>query len=154
VTDQTFARNRILVIGVTAAVLCLSWAYAPYVDKGPVLCVSHGLMGLPCPACGLTHAFCELAHGRPASAAAHNAVAFPLAALFVVALPTAALELALGRRFAFYRFLYSTRLACVLGGALAVYHLARVGIWLLDGRLYANYIATSWTYTLVHRLFG
>ena len=111
-------------------------------------------MGLPCPACGLTRAFCDLSHAHVASAASHNAVAFPLALLFLVALPTAVVELALGRRLTFYRFMFSTRLAWVLGGALALYHVGRTAVMYLDGRLYTDYVATSWTHHLWRHLFG
>jgi hypothetical protein len=153
-SDDKFVRNRTLVILVTAGVFAASWLYAPYVGRGPVICFSHGLLGLPCPACGLTRAFCELAHGRFAAAAEHNAIAFPLFALFLVALPTAGVELALGRRLAFYRFMYSTRLAWILGGALILYHVGRTAVWYLDGRLYADYVTTSWTFSLWQRLFS
>ena len=80
-------------------------------------------------------------------------MAFPLFALFLAALPTAGVELALGRRLAFYQFMYSTRLAWILGGALVVYHLARTTVWWLDGRLYTDYITTSWTWPLLRRFF-
>ena len=149
-----FVRHRVLVILGTAAVLLGAWFYAPYVEHGPVVCLSHGLVGLPCPACGLTHGFCELAHGRPASAAAHNALTFPLAALFVAALLVAPVELLLKRRLSFYRFLYSTPLALVVGGIVVVYHLSRVAVFAYDGRLFTDYLATSWTYTLFHHFFG
>lgn len=153
-SEDKFVRNRTLVILASATVLVGAWFYAPYVDRGPVVCPSHALVGLPCPACGLTHGFCELAHGRPASAAAHNALTFPLAALFIVALVVAPVELILKRRLTFYRFMYSTRVAFILGGAFALYHLARVTVYLCDGRLFTDYIATSWTYGLFHRFFG
>ncbi len=152
--NNAFARNRRLVLLLSAGILAASWAYAPYVDRGPVVCILHGIAGLPCPACGLTHAFCELAHGRLVSAAAYNAVALPLFLLFLVAVPTAAAELMIGRRLDFYRFMYSTRFAYAAGAALAVYHVARTGVWLLSGRLYTDYITTSWTYHLWRYVFG
>jgi hypothetical protein len=141
-----FVRNRWLVLLLTSGILIASWGYAPHVDRGPVVCLMHGLVGLPCPACGLTHAFCDLMHGRLASAAAHNAVAFPLLLLFILAIPTAAAELLLGRRLTYYDFLYSSRLAYAAGAALIVYHVARSTIWFFDGRLYTDYFATSWLY--------
>ena len=153
-SNDTFSRHRILVILVAAGVLVASWVYAPYVNRGPVICVLHGVAGLPCPACGLTHAFCELAHGRLASAAAHNAVAIPLFLLFLVALPTAIVELALRRRLNFYSFMYSTRVAYILGGTLTLYHVGRTVAWLCNGRLFTDYVATSWTYQLWRHFFG
>lgn len=152
--NDAFIRNRRLVLLLSAGVLAASWAYAPYVDRGPVVCLLHGLVGLPCPACGLTHAFCELAHGRLASAAAYNAFAFPLFLLFLAALPTAAGELMIGRRLSYYRFMHSKRLAYAAGAALALYHIARTGAWLISGRLYTDYITTSWTYYVWRHVFG
>ena len=152
--EDKFVRNRTLVIACSAAVLIASWFYAPYVNHGPVVCPLHGVMGLPCPACGLTHAFCELAHGQMAEAAAHNAIAFPLAGLFLAALIVAPVELVLRRRLSFYRWLYSTRVAWVVGGMLIVYHLGRTAVFCLDGRLFTDYVATSWTYGLIHHFFG
>ena len=152
--SDAFVRNRRLVLLLAAGVLVASWAYAPYVDRGPVVCMLHGITGLPCPACGLTHAFCDLAHGRLASAAAHNAFAFPLFLFFLVAIPTAVVELALGRRLTYYKFIYSMRLAYAMGAALALYHMARIGVWFFSGRLYTDYFATSWTYHLWRHVFG
>jgi hypothetical protein len=150
---NTFVRHRVLVIVVTAAVLAASWVYAPYAERGPVLCASHGLVGIPCPACGLTRAFCSLAHGRFGEAAARNAVSFPLAALMLAALPTATLELGRGRAFTFYRFVYSLKVAWVVAWVLTAYHLGRLAVWAVDGRLYSDYITTSWTWPLFRRLF-
>ncbi len=152
--NDAFVCNRRLVILLSAGVLAASWVYAPYVDRGPVVCMLHGIVGLPCPACGLTHAFCDLAHGRLASAAVHNAFVFPLFLIFLVAVPTAAVELMIGRRLNYYRFMYSTRVAYAAGTALVLYHLARTGVWLLSGRLYSDYITTSWTYHLWRHVSG
>ncbi len=146
--DKRFARNRALVILVTAGVFIAAWFYAPFVERGPVVCPSRALVGLPCPACGLTHAFCDLAHGRVSAAAGHNALAFPLAALFAVALPVAALELRRGKPFAFYGFLYSMRLAWSVGAIVLVYHLTRVAFMVTSGRLMTDYVMTSWPYHL------
>ena len=149
-----FVRNRWLVLLVASGVLIASWGYAPYAERGPVLCLMHGVVGLPCPACGLTRAFCDLAHGRLADAAAQNAVAFPLFLLFLIAIPTAGVELVIRRRFTFYCFLYSVKLAYVIGALLVLYHLTRTTIWFIDGRLYADYFTTSWTYQLWMHLFN
>ena len=152
--ENPFIRHRVLVMLVTGAVLVASCLYGPYVDRGPVVCLSHGLFGIPCPACGLTHAFCDLAHGQLVSAAAHNLVAFPLAVLFILAFVLAPVELLLGRRLTFYRFLYSTRLAFVVGGVLAVYHVTRTVVYCFDGRLFTDYVASSWTYGLFRHFLG
>ena len=146
--DNRFVRNRALVILVTAGVFVAAWLYAPFVERGPVVCLSRALAGLPCPACGLTHAFCDLTRGRLSAAAAHNALAFPLAALFAVALPVAALELRRGKPFAFYGFLYSTRVAWGVAAVVLVYHLTRFAVLVQSGRLLTDYVMTSWPYHL------
>lgn len=153
-SNDTFSRNRILVMLVVAGVLVASWVYAPYVDRGPVICVLHGVAGLPCPSCGLTRAFCDLVHGRLASAVAHNAVALPLFLLFLAALPTSIVELIFRRRLNFYCFMYSTRIAYVLGGTLTLYHVGRTVAWFFSGRLFSDYVANAWTYKLWQHFFG
>lgn len=147
--DRRFVRHRALVILVTAGVFVAAWFYAPFVERGPVVCPSRALLGLPCPACGLTHAFCDLTHGRLSDAAADNALAFPLAALFAVALPVAALELRRGKPFAFYGFLYSMRVAWGFAAVVLVYHLTRVAFMVHSGRLMTDYVMASWPYHLL-----
>jgi hypothetical protein len=46
-----------------------------------VLCPFKALTGLPCPGCGMTHAFLALGRLDPAGAWAANPLVFPLAAL-------------------------------------------------------------------------
>ncbi len=152
--DGHFIRNRTLVILVSAAVFVGAWFYAPCVDRGPVVCPLHGLVGIPCPGCGLTHAFCDLVNGRLSAAAAHNAMSFLLAALFAAALPVAAVELARRKPFAFYRFLYSTRMAWGLAGVVVVYYLGHFVVLIASGRLMTDYVMTSWTWPILHRIFS
>ncbi|HEY3411631.1 MAG TPA: DUF2752 domain-containing protein [Armatimonadota bacterium] len=45
---------------------------------GVTLCPFRGLTGLPCPGCGMTHAFVALAHGNIAAAWHYNALSLPL----------------------------------------------------------------------------
>jgi hypothetical protein len=47
----------------------------------PYTCPSRALLGLPCPTCGMTHAFVALAHGDLAAAVAANPAGALLAGL-------------------------------------------------------------------------
>jgi hypothetical protein len=149
-SDRNFARNRILVILAAIAVLAGSYAYAPMVHQGPVICPLHGVVGLPCPSCGLTRAFCALAHLEIWQAIHYNALSLPLFLAFVVAPPVALYECLAGRRSRLHAALFSTPTAYVLGAVVVAYHLTRTGVWLLDGTLCRDYLTTSWTYVLLH----
>lgn len=75
--DQTWAGAAGL--GLTA----LALAASPWLAGGPLACPFHWLTGLPCPLCGLTHAWAALAQGDLAGAVAHHPLgpALALAAL-------------------------------------------------------------------------
>ena len=51
----------------------------------PSTCFFHRVTGLPCCMCGMTHAFCALAHGH-----IHDAIAFHLASVPLAAMVAAA----------------------------------------------------------------
>lgn len=61
-------RSRALRIAIWASTLPAGLAacffYYPYAFTGPVLCPMHLLLGLPCPGCGMTRAFCLATHGH------------------------------------------------------------------------------------------
>ncbi len=148
--DARFARNRAAVISVCTATLVLSYVWAPHVHSGPVICPLHGLVGLPCPACGLTMAFCALATRNVMEALRQNALSLPLFLLFIAAPPVSIYELWRRRRCAFYSFLFSKRVAYAAGGAVIAYHLARCAWMLHTGSLVEDYLKTSWTYAWLH----
>lgn len=141
-------RLKVIVVCVGALVFCYFWA--PYVHHGLVVCPLHGLLGLPCPACGLTRAFCALTHGNVAEALRQNALSLPLFGLFLVAPFVATYELLRRRRCTFYAFLYSMRVAYVAGTIVAVYAVGRVVYLIWAGLLFDEYIKTSWTWWLFH----
>lgn len=45
---------------------------------GVILCPFRAVLGLPCPSCGMTHAFVALGHGDLAAAWHYNALSAPL----------------------------------------------------------------------------
>lgn len=57
------------------ALLAASFFYYPYAFTGPVLCPMALVLGLPCPGCGLTRAFCLMTHGQFAEALRYHALA-------------------------------------------------------------------------------
>jgi Protein of unknown function (DUF2752) len=146
-----FARDRVLVLGVSLFTFVAARAYADHAEHGPILCPLRGLVGLPCPGCGLTRAFCALSQGDLGSALAFNAFALPLALLMLGASAVALAELTRARAFGFYRpYLYSATLGRSLAAGVIVYHLGRLAYWAYDGTLVRDYLHASWTY----RVFG
>jgi CheY-like chemotaxis protein len=146
-----FVKHRALTIAATVGVWVLAWLWAPHVSGGPVICPLHGLLGLPCVGCGLTRAMCELTRFHFLAALQLNALSIPVALLFLAAPAVGAVELALGRRLHFYRFLFSMRVAYVTAFVVAGYHLVRCGAMVWTGTLFPEYVQTSWTYQLISR---
>ena len=63
----------------------------------PTSCPFKLVTGMPCGACGLTHAFCALAHAELAQAVDFNIAVVPLACATVVATALAAYQVASNR---------------------------------------------------------
>lgn len=90
------------------------------------LCPFHAWSGLPCPGCGLTHAFRAIAQGEFAAAWSFNPFGFPLFALALLLAaaplwtrfaPQASAALSHGKTQAF--------LGCALVGSMLVYGAVR-----------------------------
>ena len=147
----SFVRDRALVIGISAFTFAAARAYADHAEHGPILCPLRGLVGLPCPGCGLTRAFCALSRGDLLSALNFHAFALPLALLMLLASALALAELMRGRAWQFYRpYLYSAALGRTVAASVILYHLGRLAYWAHDGTLVRDYLHASWTY----RMFG
>ena len=72
----------VLWTGSLPALLAASFLYYPYCLDGPVFCPIRLVMGVPCPGCGLTRAFCYMTHGHFREAMTFNAIA-PLVLAYV-----------------------------------------------------------------------
>jgi hypothetical protein len=154
IPTEPFRTSRLVTIGGALALLLAPLVYAPYVEHGPVLCPWHGLLGLPCPGCGLTRAFCALVRGDVRAALALNALSLPLFATLVVTPFVAGAELVRGAAYEWTRRLHSRRVAWTCAVVVMGYHVGRVGYWALHGTLVDAYLRTSWTYAWYHALVG
>ena len=144
-----FVWSRILVACSAMGVLIASYVYAPFVNAGPVLCPMHGLIGLPCPSCGLTRAFCRLARFDLWGALSCHALSVPLFAVCLAAPAICAYEVLRRRESRCHSLLRSTRTAWAVAVLLTVHHVVRLGVWLADGTLVDGYVKTSWTYAVL-----
>jgi hypothetical protein len=98
------------------ALLAASFLYFPHATTGPVLCPMALLLGMPCPGCGITRAFCFATHG-------HFREAFGFHPLWPLLL-------------AYFAFLWGYQLAEVVKGAppkLPTYRIAAGAIVVLLG---------------------
>jgi hypothetical protein len=77
-------RAKLLRTVVLGSVLGGSYALYPYCLAGPILCPFRLMTGLPCPTCGLTRAFCFVAHGRVSESLAFHWFGVPLFLLALV----------------------------------------------------------------------
>lgn len=153
--DPRQRRERLLVTLVGVGVWVGALLYAPWVQAGPPLCPLRLAVGLPCPACGLTRAFCALTQADWHTALATNALCLPLALLFAMAPLIALWELAANQAGQWYRpVFFSPLLARTMGVAVAVYHVGRCAWWLADGTLAREYFPASLAGLLSRRLLG
>jgi hypothetical protein len=144
-----FVWARFIVACSATGMLIASYAYAPFVNAGPVLCPMHGLIGLPCPSCGLTRAFCRLVRLDLWGALSYHALSVPLFAACLAAPAVCVYEIIRRRTSWCSATIHSPRTAWAVGVLLIVHHVARLGVWLADGTLVNGYVKTSWTYALL-----
>jgi hypothetical protein len=151
---QTFRGRRILVAAGALGLLALGHVIAPYADSGPVLCPLHGLLGLPCPGCGMTRALSALLQLELDSALRHHGLS-PLLLLALSVTPFACVYEAWRREPTFSRplgVLCRSRLAAgALLALLSVHHGLRLIAWRQDGTL-REYAETSWTSSALRAL--
>jgi len=145
-------KARVAAAAITAAVLVGAWLYAPMAESGPVLCPVHGVLGLPCPSCGLTRGFCAVTRLEFREALVFHALSLPLFAACLVTPFVAVYEILVRRRTWVHAVLFSRTAAVVLATVIVSYHLARLGFWLMSGSLMGEYVQTSWTYALLQSL--
>lgn len=149
--DRAFVRARVIAAGAALLVLAVSYVYAPYVHDGPVVCLLRGLVGIPCPSCGLTRAFCALSHFELREALRYHALS-PLVFGAVVATPFVAAYEVATRRPVSRPWLFSSKLAWCLAGLFLINHAARTAGWIGDFSVLDGYLRESWTYALLTSL--
>jgi hypothetical protein len=132
-------------------VLAVSYLYAPYVHDGPVVCLLRGLVGIPCPSCGLTRAFCALAHLELRQALHYHALS-PLLFGAVVGTPFVAAYEVATRRFISKRWLYSSKLAWGLAALFLIHHVLRSAAIFSDFAVLRGLVHESWTYAVLESL--
>lgn len=81
---------------IAATVLGLAFQLSDPPLPFPV-CLFRLFTGLPCPSCGMTHAFIALGHGRPVEAFLENIMSLFLFLALIVILGTSVFESATGR---------------------------------------------------------
>jgi hypothetical protein len=121
--DNNGVRNRLIAAAICAAILVASYLYAPVCGRGPVLCPTRSVTGIPCPSCGMTRAFCAMARGDVSTAAGHHLLSPVLFVFVLVTVPLLVYEAVRRRRVAwFHVILFSRRLAYGLVAFLLLYH--------------------------------
>jgi hypothetical protein len=148
---RAFVRARVIAASMALAVLAISYVYAPYVHDGPIVCLLRGLVGIPCPSCGLTRAFCALSHFELREALRYHALS-PIVFGAVLATPFVAAYEVATRRPVSRPWLFSSKLAWGLAGLFLVHHVARSAAWLSDFALLEAHLRESWTYAVLESL--
>lgn len=62
--QRAYITVNAILAGVILLIMGYSGFYSPDEDKYPVQCVHEKITGVPCPSCGLSHAFSLIVRGR------------------------------------------------------------------------------------------
>jgi hypothetical protein len=119
--------------------LVASFAYAPFVQHGPIVCPFRLFFGVPCPGCGLTRSFCAMSHGDVAGAFSYHALGPCLYLALLIGVPLLAWQALTRRRVPLLNeVLYARRPAYVFGALLFAYQMARLCGLAASGQLFAD----------------
>ena len=122
-----------------AAVIAASFAYAPWVNHGPVICPMRLIFGIPCPGCGLTRSFCAIARGNLSAAFGYHALGPVLYLVLLIAVPLLAYQAITHRRVRFLNdWLFGRRPAYAFAAVLFAYHAARLSTMIVSGQLWGD----------------
>ena len=131
------ARRSLLMAAIGAMTIVASFAYAPVISRGPVLCPFRFLTGVPCPGCGLTRSFCALTHGDVTSAFAFHLFGPILMLALLVGVPLLLIEGVTRRANPMLSAsLFSKRGAAIAAIAFGGYHFVRLIVMGWDGTLW------------------
>jgi len=81
---MTLRKRALYLLATLGAAYALAASRLPLSPHVPELCIFKRVTGIPCCGCGMTHAFCALAHGQVQQAADFNLASLPLALLLVI----------------------------------------------------------------------
>ena len=94
---MSIRKRALITLSVLGAGFLLALSKAPL--QLPTLCLFKRITGLPCGACGMTHACCSLAHGNLHDAINYHFASIPLALVVAAASILLAAELITNRPF-------------------------------------------------------
>ncbi|HEY9644198.1 MAG TPA: DUF2752 domain-containing protein [Coleofasciculaceae cyanobacterium] len=139
VLSRCSQRLRVFQLGLLSMPLLGAWYYSRTNLASPFRCPLRDLTGIPCPTCGMTHAFIAMAQGDMPQAIAHHALAPVLLVGMGVAIVHIGLELWTKRhihtfysRFLGHRGVQVAALLVLLG-----YHTYRLSLLAQSGELAA-----------------
>jgi hypothetical protein len=112
-----------IILGGLTAMFIIAALWQPADEPTLILCPFRALTGLPCPGCGMTRAFCAIAHGHLFKAIGFNAIS-PIAFLGAVFAWATALATV-----ANFQTIRSTLLRLIPGETLSRFIFGGVMVW-------------------------